>query len=169
MKKLFFCCCLASLFALPAQAQNATVTPSCGSVTLTGTQSGLFVDPKGKLCTDQPVFASGATAISGNASGTTGAVVGTLAAAAAKLTYLCDFDVSALGSANTVGPIVVAGLLGGSRTFQASTLAAGIEYYKSEHFNPCLPASAVNTAITITTTAAAGGTAVNVNSSGFQQ
>jgi hypothetical protein len=32
-----------------------------------------------------------------------------------------------------------------------------------------LPSSAVNTAITITTTAAAGATAVDVNSSGFQQ
>jgi len=168
MKKLYFCC-LASLFALPAQAQNATVISSCGSVALTGTQSGLFVDPKGKLCTDQPVFASGATAIQGNGTGSTGAVVGTLAAAATKLTYLCDFDISALGTANTVGPIVIAGLLGGSKTFQASTLATGVEYYKSEHFNPCLPSSAVNTAITITTTAAAGGTAVNVNSSGFQQ
>ena len=129
----------------------------------------MFMDTKGKLCVDQPLFPSGATFIAGNASGSTGAVVGTLAAAAAKFTYLCDFDVSALGTANTVGPIVIAGLAGGSKTFQASTLATGIEYYKSEHFNPCLQGSAVNTAITITTTAAAGGTAVNVNSSGFQQ
>lgn len=109
------------------------------------------------------------TIIAGNAIGTTGAVVGTLAAAANKLTTLCDFNVSALGTANTVGPIVVAGLLGGSRTYQASTLATGVEYYKSEHFSPCLPASAPNTAITITTTAAAGATAVDVNSSGTQQ
>lgn len=109
------------------------------------------------------------TIIAGNASGSTGAVVGTLTAAANKLTSLCDFNVSALGTANTVGPVVVAGLLGGSRTYQAGTLATGVEYYKSEHFNPCLPASAPNTAITITTTAAAGGTAVNVNSSGYQQ
>jgi hypothetical protein len=36
-------------------------------------------------------------------------------------------------------------------------------------FTPCIPASAVNTAITITTTADANATAVNVNSSGFQQ
>jgi hypothetical protein len=114
-------------------------------------------------------FPTAATPIQGNASGTTGAVVGTLAGVVNKITYLCDFDISALGTANTVGPIVIAGLLGGSKTYQASTLAAGVEYYKSKNFTPCLPASAVNTPITITTTAAAGGTAVNVNSSGYQQ
>jgi hypothetical protein len=37
------------------------------------------------------------------------------------------------------------------------------------NFNPCLPASAPNTAITITTTADATATAVNVNAWGYQQ
>lgn len=110
-----------------------------------------------------------ATAIQGNATGTTGAVVGTLAAAAAKTTYLCDFDVSALGTASSIGPIIIAGLLGGSKTYQMGTLATGTQQLLTKNFNPCLPSSAVNTAITITTTADATATAVDVNSSGYQQ
>jgi len=110
---------------------------------------------------------SAATQIQGNGSGTTGAVVGTLAGAAAKTTYLCDFDVSAIGGTATVGPVVVAGLLGGSKTYQLSSSASGTTLSKS--FSPCLPASAVNSSITVTTTANGTATAVNVNSSGFQQ
>lgn len=101
--------------------------------------------------------------ISGNATGTTGAVVGTLAAAANKLTTLCDFDVSATGT-GSVGPVTIAGLLGGSRVYQLTAPSI-----VSKSFNPCLPASAPNTAITITTTADASATAVDVNSSGTQQ
>lgn len=101
--------------------------------------------------------------ISGNATGTTGAVVGTLAAAANKLTTLCDFDVSATGT-GSVGPVTIAGLLGGSRVYQITAPSI-----VSKSFNPCLPASAPNTAITITTTADASATAVDVNSSGTQQ
>jgi hypothetical protein len=47
-------------------------------------------------------------------------------------------------------------------------LATGVAQQIGQTFNPCIPASAVNTAITITTTAAAGGTAVDVNSWGYQ-
>lgn len=107
------------------------------------------------------------TPITGNASGSTGAVVGTLAAAANKLTYICDFDVSAIGGTAAVGPIVVAGLVGSSKTYQLSSSATGVVL--SKNFTPCVPASAVNTAITITTTADGTATAVNVNSSGYQQ
>lgn len=112
---------------------------------------------------------NGAVQVQGNATGTTGAVVGTLAAVSAKFTWLCDFDVSALGTASTIGPIVVAGLLGGSKTYQMGTLAAGTQQFLNKNFSPCLQSSAVNTAITITTTADATATAVDVNSSGYQQ
>ncbi len=108
------------------------------------------------------------TAITGNATGSSSAVVGTLAAAASKTTFICGFNVSALGTANTVGPVTVAGLVGSSQVYQASTLATGVAQQIGQTFNPCIPASAVNTAITITTTAAAGGTAVDVNSWGYQ-
>jgi hypothetical protein len=108
-------------------------------------------------------YSANVVALTGNATGSTGAVVGTLAAAAGKTTYLCDFDISSAGT-GSVGPITIAGLLGGSKVYQ---LTAPTPLTKS--FNPCLPASAVNTAITITTTADASATAVDVNSSGYRQ
>lgn len=105
--------------------------------------------------------------VTGNATGTTGAVVGTLAAAAAKITYICGFDVTAVGGTAQVGPIVVAGLVGGSATYYLASSAAGSVL--PVRYAPCIPGSAVNTAITITTTADGSAGAVTVNSWGYQQ
>lgn len=115
----------------------------------------------------QGIMPPGAAQISGNAAGTTGAVVGTLAAAAGRTTYICGFNVQAIGGTAAVGPITVAGLVGSSQVYQGSSSAAGGTIAK-EAFNPCLPASSSNVAITITTTADGTATAVNVNSWGFQ-
>lgn len=113
------------------------------------------------VCPD-PYSARGpCTPVAGNAAGTTGAVVGTLAAVAAKTNYLCDFDVSEAGTGAYT--VTVAGLLGGSKVYQ---LVAPNVFTKS--FSPCLPASAASTAITTTTSANGTATAADVNSSGYQ-
>ena len=103
--------------------------------------------------------------ITGNATGSTSAVVGTLVAVANKTTYICGFSVSSTGSA-AISPITVAGIVGSSMVFQNLSAGAGI---LQQAFYPCVPASAPNTAITITTTADGTATAVNVNSWGFLQ
>ena len=103
--------------------------------------------------------------ITGNATGSTSAVVGTLAGAVGKTTYICGFSVSSTGSA-AISPITVAGIVGSSMVFQNLSAGAGI---LQQAFYPCVPASAPNTAITITTTADGTATAVNVNSWGFLQ
>lgn len=109
------------------------------------------------------------TIITGNASGTTAAVVGTLAAAAGRFTYICGFNVQAIGGVATVGPITIAGLVGSSQVYQTDVNSATVgKTVASDNFWPCIPASAVNTAITTTTTANGTATAVNVNSWGFQ-
>lgn len=105
--------------------------------------------------------------ITGNATGTTGAVVGTLAAATGKTTYICGFDVTAVGGTAQVGPIAVAGLVGGSAVYYLASSAAGTVL--PVRYTPCIPASAVNTAIIITTTADGTASAVTVNSWGYQQ
>jgi hypothetical protein len=109
-------------------------------------------------------YPTGASPITGNGTGSTGAVVGTLAAVLAKKTWICGFNVLATGS-GAVGPITIAGLVGSSMVFQGS--APGT--VASITFTPCIPASATNTAITVTTTADASASAVDVNSWGFQQ
>jgi hypothetical protein len=114
-----------------------------------------------------PVTATSATPITGNAAGTTGAVVGTLAGTAGKTTYICGFNVQAIGGTAVVGPITVAGLVGSSQVYQGSSTAAG-GTVASVSFSPCIPANAANTAITITTTADGTATAVDVNSWGYQ-
>jgi len=76
--------------------------------------------------------------------------------------------VSAIGGTAAVGPVTIAGLLGSSQVYQGSSSAAG-GIVASQIFQPCIPASAVNTNITVTTTADGTATAVNVNSWGFRQ
>lgn len=112
-------------------------------------------------------YPTNATPITGNASGTTGAVVGTLAAAPGRTTYMCGFAISAIGGTAPVGPVTIANLAGSSMVFQLSSSAAGVTLPMA--FWPCIPAQTPNTAITITTTADGTATAVNVNSWGFQR
>jgi hypothetical protein len=85
------------------------------------------------------------------ASGTTGAVVATMSAKANVTNYLCSVDISGVGSAVApLGPVVIAGLAGGSITLQgipAGTAAAPPAPFM-RNFDPCIPASAPNTAIT---------------------
>jgi hypothetical protein len=140
-----------------------------------GLQTGTVGAPGADVVTVQsPITAGSAgypaasTPISGNATGTTSAVVGTLAGVANKTTYICGFNVQAIGGTAAVGPITVAGLITASQVYQGSSSAAG-GTVASASFIPCIPASAVNTAITITTTANGTATGVDVNSWGFQQ
>lgn len=161
---------------LPAAATDcfnnvAGSQTDCGVVNmfLNSSSQALSVTQTSPLPVANSPLPSGATAITGNAAGTTGAVVGTLAGVAAKTTYICGFDVSAIGGAAQSSPITIAGLVGSSMVYQTDVNATAGKVLISRTFTPCIPASAVNTAITITTTAAAGATAVNVNSSGYQQ
>ena len=161
------------LLATPvfAASQGFVVTSCPGTLGVNaytpGQYGNITVDVNGNTCIAGSAAGSalpaGATGITGNASGTTGAVVATLAAVAGKTTWICNFNVSASGTAS-VGPITIAGLAGGSQVYQLTAPGS-----VGATFTPCLPASAQNTAITITTTADASATAVNVNSSGFQQ
>lgn len=147
---------------------QARLNVSALSASCTFAMAGGAGSPTGGLASAASQFPTGAAAITGNAAGTTGAVVGTLAAATAKTTYICGFNAQAIGGTAAVGPVTVAGLVGSSMVFQASSSAAGGTVAR-ETFNPCVPASAVNTAITVTTTADGTATAVNVNSWGYQQ
>lgn len=106
-----------------------------------------------------------AIVITGNAQGTTGAVVATLPAKANYTTYICGFHLDSTGS-GAMGPITLAGIVNGPMVFQGT---AGANNNPSQTFYPCIPASAPNTAITITTTADGTATAVDVNMWGYQQ
>lgn len=135
------------------------VTPILGGAALSSSNP---VPVSGSL-TPYPI---GGTVITGNATGTTGAVVGTLAGVAAKTTYIAGFSVSAIGGTAAVGPITVAGLVTSSMVWYLAASAAGNQLTVT--FSPPIPASAAATAITVTTTADGTASNVAVNSWGFQ-
>jgi len=161
-----------------------TATPVGSGVQATALRTTLATDSPGiitlgpaAIASSVPIIPSSqypgnntaaAAPITGNATGSTGAVVGTLAAAASKTTFICGFNVSAIGGVATVGPVTVAGLIGSSQVYQVPVNATAGQVLLTQNFNPCIPASAVNTAITITTTADGTATAVDVNSWGYQ-
>ncbi len=104
--------------------------------------------------------------IQGNGTGSTGAVTCTLAGTAGKVTYICGFSVSAIGGTAAVGPITIANTVTASQVYQLASSPGGSTLAVS--FEPCVPANASNTSITITTTADGTASAVDVNSWGFQ-
>lgn len=174
---------LFGLFLGHAHAQDAAnVVTSCGTVPLQyapGAARPMTVDINGNLCTTgfsvgpasgNAGYPTNATPQTNAATGSTGAVAATLPAVATQFEYICGFNVSAVGSAaGAVGPIVVAGLKGGSQTYQLAAGATPAAGYLSQTFSPCIPSSAINTAISVTTTADATGAAVDVNAWGFSQ
>jgi hypothetical protein len=162
MKYLIWFCAVAFMGAAHAQSLQKICVPtgngnSCQEVTAKNPFPVATIS-------SYPV---GTIAITGNSSGTTGAVVGTLAATATATTYICGFDVSAVGGVATVGPITIAGTVTSSLIYYLVSTAAGVTLSKT--YTPCIPASAINTAITITTTADATASHVYVNSWGYQQ
>ncbi len=151
-----------SFAAPPARAQNSVVLcvrNANGGCTPVDANAPLAV-------TGIATYPAGATALTGNATGTTGAVAGSLGAASGKTTYICGFSVSAIGGTAAVGPIVIAGTITASLTYNLASTVAGNTL--STTFSPCIPASATNTAITTTTTADGTASAVAVNSWGFR-
>ena len=177
MRRLLLCLFLALLATAAMAADTQQVVAVCGTPTgLTYPVPGLgnvTINTSGLLCITGTVatssqYPAGAIPITGNANGTTGAVVGTLAGTAGKTTYICGFTVSGIGGTADPGPVTIAGVVGSSMTFQMSLNNANTASIIQQDFTPCIPASAANTAITTTTTAALGATAVSVVSFGYQ-
>jgi hypothetical protein len=177
---------IAALAAGPARAQSSFPTPqgnnnAPGFVNMCPSANGVYL-PCGTpgalpfpiaIQTSSPIpvavaaYPPNTSPITGNATGTTGAVVGTLAASPGRTTFLCGFVISAVGGTATIGPITVAGLAGGSQTYFLTSTAAGVTL--NQTFTPCIAGSAPNTAITLTTTADGTASNVTVNSWGFTQ
>lgn len=147
---------------IPATAANTNITIA---TTADGTATAVDVNAWGFNTTASSVY--NFTSITGNATGSTGAVVGTLTSAVSKTAYICGFSVSAIGGTATVAPITIAGTITGSLVYQLASTATGNNL--TQQFSPCIPASATNTNITVTTTADGTATAVDVNSWGFRQ
>jgi hypothetical protein len=116
--------------------------------------------------------AGGAAPVQASATGTTGAVAATLPAYAGKFTYLCGLSVSP-GSATTAITITVV-VTGVPKTLTwavgAPVTAVGVTgAILTQTFSPCIPSSAVNTGVVVTSGAlGTGGINNDVNVWGFQ-
>jgi hypothetical protein len=113
------------------------------------------------------------TAITASATGTTAAVAATLAGVAGKTTFLCGLSVSPGSAAAAITIQVTTTGLTNNFTWAvgAPVTAAGVTGATlTQNFNPCVPASAVNTGIVVTSGAlGTSGINNNVNSWGYQQ
>lgn len=116
-----------------------------------------------------PGYTSAQTPIVGVGTGTTAAVTATLAAASSKLTYICGFDITADATALATGTATLVGL-GTTLTYvQTITAVTSGSATLTRTFSPCLPSSAVNTAVVVTSAAAGTGGVTNANAWGYQE
>jgi len=117
-----------------------------------------------------PPRASAVTAVNSAADTTT--LAAALPAATGQWTYICGFTVSGLGATTGVGtPVTVATLVGGNTATYEYSFVTGATLANpvlSINYTPCIPASAINAAITVTVTGAAGNTATNIVVQGYQ-
>jgi hypothetical protein len=99
----------------------------------------------------------GATPVVGTNTGGAGATNITLPASATQRTWLCGFLVTSDATAATTGAAYVLGTIA-TINFRMTTAAlangTGVTSYT---FSPCIPGSAINTALVLTTSAAGSG------------
>ncbi len=109
------------------------------------------------------------TAVTASTTGTTTATAATMAATASVTNFVCGFDITADATALATGTAVLSGTISGSLSYlqTVQAVASGTSVL-SRTFNPCIPASAANTAITITSAAAGTGGNTIVNIFGYR-
>jgi len=90
----------------------------------------------------------GSTAVTASATGTTGATTATLAAVASNYNFVCGYSIRANAAAATTVSDTLTGIISGTMTHElwVAPSASGIGV-DEQIFNPCIPGSAVNTAI----------------------
>lgn len=145
---------------------NATQLPAAlGQTTMAASLPVALASNQSALAVTLPTF----TSITASATGTTGATAATLAATSGKTTYICGFTISSDATAALAGAATVTGTITGSLNYiqnVGSATAAGI---LTQNFTPCIPASASNTTIAVTSVAAGTGGNTAVTAWGYQQ
>ena len=152
-----------------AAGGNARTAP--GSSVQIGTQ-----DSSGNLQAVSPMnplpetTCPGCTFETDSATGTTAATAATLAKTTTTTTYICGFAIRANATAAVTGDATVTGTITGTLHFTQFTApaASGIGTIE-QRFTPCLPASAANTTIVVTSAAPGTGGVVSVAAWGDQK
>src|SRR5262249_9591302 len=108
------------------------------------------------------------TQITASATGTTAATTATLAAVAGKTTFICGFSINSTATAGAVGNATVTGTVTGTLNYEMATAATPAVAITQQNFTPCVPASAVNTAIAVVSAAPGTGGVISVTAYGYQ-
>lgn len=113
-------------------------------------------------------YPAGSTPVTASATGTTAATTATLATGASITTYLCGFSIRANATAAATANSTVTGTITGTLNFTQWTApnASGIGITEMI-FNPCVPASAVNTGIAVISAAPGTGGVVSSTAWGY--
>jgi hypothetical protein len=152
-----------------AGAYQTAGTPATRSAAVIGT--GTASTPAGAT-NALPValnpYPAGSTSITASATGTTAATTATLAGVASKTTYLCGFSIDSNATAGTSGNATVTGTITGTLNFTQPVGASPAVGSTFRTFNPCIPASAVNTGIAVNSIAAGTAGVTSVSAWGFQ-
>lgn len=166
---------LALVFSDGARAQNTRVVADCAAAAMGWSANDLgrpiLIDTNGKLCTaNSGDFPQGATPVTASATGTTAATAATLSGVASKTTYICGFSMRSTATAAVTGNATVAGTISATMNFTHWTgpVASSIGVTE-QYFYPCIPASAVNTSIVVTSPAAGTAGVMSVTAWGYQK
>jgi len=151
----------------------ALATDSPGIVTLGQTTKSASVpvaiaSDQGSIGALSSQYPSGATPITASATGTTAATTATLAATASVTNYICGFSMRSVATAAAAGNATVTGTISGTLNFTHGTGATPTVIPNDQRFNPCIPASAVNTAIAVVSPAAGTGGVMSVTVWGYR-
>ncbi len=150
-------------------AGAAYVQPVFGSTAGGGTQvssaAGLPVNIVAGSAGPYPL---GATAITASGTGTTAATAATLAGTSGKTTYICGFAIGADATAATAVAATVAGTITATMNYRQGVGLTPAVVALNQTFSPCVPASATNTGIVVTSGAAGSGGNTSVSAWGFQ-
>lgn len=123
-----------------------------------GTTTGININP----------YPATATPITASVTGTTAATVASLAANATKTNYICGFSITSDATLALSGTATVAGVISGTMSYVQGIATIPAVATTGQSFSPCIPSSAINTAITVTSAAAGAGGVTAVNVWGYQ-
>lgn len=115
----------------------------------------------------QATIPPGAIPVSISSTGTTGIVTATMPASASLTNWLCGFSIRSSATAAVTGDATVTGTTNTLHfTEFVSPVASGIGIVE-EGFDPCIPASSINTAIAVNSIAAGTAGVTSVTAWGY--
>lgn len=123
-----------------------------------------------QIVLESALYPAGSIPITASATGTTAATAATLAANTSRRTFICGFSARSNATAAVNGNLTIAGVVTGTMNFThwAAAVASGVGITE-QSFYPCIPSSAINTGIVITSPAAGTAGVNSVSAWGYQQ